>query len=417
MGSLARRERRPVWALLAVLLTIGVAASAWFAVRARTEAIEVASGRAELITRTKLAPLLIQRDLTSPVTGDRAGQLAAAIGETILASGPVDGVRLFSPLGRILYAEQAKVVGTRPSYLRDLTFQVASGDPKSLIRGGSLLTYVAVWLTPGGPTAVAELSQALGPIVSEAIGPWLRYGVIAGVLLLGCLAMVVATTRPPARRPGATPLYSPPLRRAFADHATIGDQASPRVDARVLEQEREQAERKVRIVEENFHAVQKRLKEALARVRELEGELAVNEKVHDTHDGDLVAMREQIRDQSQRLHEAELENNAIRQRMALRQQELDEARRMLQEMRLGSHVEIRAQLEAADARAASLERQIQRLEAELDRATTKAQMSRLSDALRAVEDEDVEIEEVDELFEHPVIIRNATNATTPQKVR
>ncbi|HEX6330748.1 MAG TPA: hypothetical protein VF129_05600 [Actinomycetota bacterium] len=83
----------------------------------------------------------------------------------------MDGVRLFSPLGRILYAEQSKVMGTRPSYLRDLTFRVAGGDVQRLVRGGKLLTYVPVWLTPGGPVAVAELSQPLGSLQSEAIGP------------------------------------------------------------------------------------------------------------------------------------------------------------------------------------------------------------------------------------------------------
>lgn len=82
----------------------------------------------------------------------------------------------------------------------------------------------------------------------------------------------------------------------------------------MLEQQREAAERKVHIVEENFHALQKRLKEALAQVQELGARLAVNEKAHDTHDGDLSATRDQIRDQAQRLHEAELEDNALRQR-------------------------------------------------------------------------------------------------------
>ncbi|HSJ51926.1 MAG TPA: hypothetical protein VLA90_11700 [Actinomycetota bacterium] len=414
MAWLARRERRPVWGILAALLVAAIAAGAWFAVRARADATSAASARAELIARTELAPLLLQRDLGSPITGDRAGQLSAAIGESIVADGPVDGVRLFSPLGRILYAAQTEVIGTRPSYLRDLTFRVAGGDPQTLVRSGKLLTYVPVWLTPDGPVVVAELSQPLGPIVSEATGPWARYGAVAGVLLLGCLAMVAVTTRAPARRAAPTPLYAPTLRRVL-DHPTSRDADPRRPALHALEDQREAAERKVRIVEENFHAVQKRLKEALAQVQELETRLAVTEKDHDTNDRDLPAMHDQVRLQAQRLHEADLENNALRQRMALRQRELDESRRMLQEMRLGSFAEMRARLEAADARVDSMERHVRRLEMEVASARASLDMDRRSDALRGVDEEDVEIEEVDELFEHPVIFRNVTNETTPRR--
>jgi len=164
--------------------------------------------------------------------------------------------------------------------------------------------------------------------------------------------------------------------------------------------------------------VQKRLKEALAHVKELEGRLAMNEAHNGTNDGELTALRDQLRETSERLHQAELDNNAIRERMSLRQQELDEARRMLSQIRTGGDDELRARLEAADRRAAEMERELDKLASELGTTTAKFHVTKFTQALRELEnDTDLEIEQEDDLFEHPVIIRNVSGQSAPQKVR
>jgi hypothetical protein len=394
----------------------------WASVNARAEAIDQASTEAGFTAKTELAPLLQPRDLTGPITGDRAQELAAGIERSITSVGPIEDVRIFSSLGRILYTDESKFVGTRPSYLRNLTFEVASGDPQLLLRDGMLQTYVAIWLSPGGDVAVAELSQPLGPVVSEATARWYRIVLIAAALMLGSLAMVVVATRSPARLGvpvqvyrSAVPRRMPLEQQALATESPLYQQPG----FRQLEEERQEAERKAAAVEENFRAVQTRLKGALAQVKELEGRLAMNETQSSTSDGELQALREQLRETSERLHAAELDNSALRERMALRQQELDEARGLLVEMRsAGTDGALLTRLDAADARATEIERELEALEADLRHTNTKFHMTKFSEALREFDGEDLEIEEEDDLFEHPVIIRNAPDqATPPQKVR
>ncbi len=420
LGSLARRERRPLWGTFTFILAVALGLSVWAAMNARSEATGEAEVDAELAAQTELAPLLQPRDLVNPISGDRAAELTANIERTITSVSPVDAVRIFSPLGRILYAEDPKFVGTRPSYLRNLTFEVASGDTRSIVRDGLLQTYIPIWLTSGGDVAVAELSQPHGPIVAEATAGWYRIAMIAGALMLGCLAMVVVTTG--ATGAGATqaqryttavPRRLPRDTTAFAYEAPMYEQPG----FRAIEEQRQEAERRANAVEENFRAVQRRLKEALAQVKELEGRLAMNEAQNGTNDGELTALRDQLRETSERLHKAELDNNAVRERMSLRQQELDEARRMLSELRAGGDDELRARLEAADRRAAEMEREIGELESELTQTTTKFHMTKFAQALHEFENVDLEIEEEDDLFEHPVIIRNGSDQSAPQQVR
>ena len=418
VGSLARRERRPLWGILAFLLAAAVASSLWMSFGARADAERAASLDAGLTAQTELAPLLLTRDLTSPVTGVRAENLTASIERAITSAGPIDQVRIFSSNGRILYAQDPAIVGTRPSYLRDLVFEVASGDTRGLVRGDALQTYVPVWLTPGGTVAVAELSQPSGPIAAEATASWNRLAIIAGALLLGCLAMVVVTTRRPARST-STPvqLYAPavPRRTSFEPPAYEGTSTYRPAAVRALEEQRQEAERRAHAVEENFVAVQKRLRDALAHVRDLEGRLAMNESQNSTNDGELTALRDQLRETSERLHCSELDNNALRERMALRQQELDEARRLLVEARSSRDGDaLKTRLDAADVRAAEMLEELEELGSELQHSSAKLHMRKLSEALRSFDEGDLEIQESDELSEDAMVIHNGRS--TPQAV-
>jgi hypothetical protein len=256
-----------------------------------------------------------------------------------------------------------------------------------VVRGDALQTYVPVWLTPGGTVAVAELSQPVGPIAAEATASWNRLAMIAGALLLGCLAMVVVTTRRPARST-STPvqLYAPavPRRTSFEPPAYETASADRPAAVRVLEEQRQEAERRAHAVEENFVAVQKRLRDALAQVKDLEGRLAMNESQNSTNDGELTALRDQLRETSERLHRSELDNNALRERMALRQQELDEARRLLVEARSSRGGDaLQTRLDAADVRAELPRSPRSRLELEHSGEAPHAQALKRSAVRRA----------------------------------
>jgi hypothetical protein len=357
LGTVARRERRPLWGTFALIFAVALGMCVWAAANARSEAKAKAEADAELAAKTELATLLQPRDLANPITGERAADLASAIDANITSVSPVVDVRIFSPLGRILYAEDPKFVGTRPSYLRNLTFEVSSGDTQSVVRDGLLQTYVPIWLSSGGDVAVAELSQPVGPLVSEATAGWSKLAILAGVLMLGCLAMVVVSSRAGTSSSSSAQLYTAAVPRRLprdGEPIAFDSPVYEQPGFRAIEEQRQEAERRASAVEENFRAVQKRLKEAQAQVKELEGQLAMNEARTGTNDGEMTALREQLRETSERLHQAELDNGAVRERMSLRQQELDEARRILSELRSGGDEALRARLESADFGSAEL---------------------------------------------------------------
>jgi hypothetical protein len=193
VGSLARRHRRPLWGWLAFLLVVAIAVSMYNASRSKDAAIAEAAIDAKLTAQTELATLLEPNDLETPIFDERATELTGLIDAQITSVSRIDEVQIFSAIGRILYADDPSIVGTRPSYLRELTFEVANGEAQTHVRGTMLQTFVPIWISPDGTVAVAEMSQALAPITSAATARWITIALICGVLLLGAVVMIVVT--------------------------------------------------------------------------------------------------------------------------------------------------------------------------------------------------------------------------------
>jgi hypothetical protein len=411
LQALGRRERRPLWVTSAIVLAVGLGLAVWAAIEAREEAIREAGIDAELTAQAELAPLLQPRDLIAPVVGERHTTLGAAIERSITSSGPIDEVRIYSSLGRILYANNSSYVGARPSYLRDVTFEVAAGDPQYLIRNDLLQTYVPIWLNPDGKVAVAELTQSYGPIEAKATG-WYLVALVAGGLMLACLAMVIVSGSAGTAQPVPQPLYHPAFPRR---RPTVDSPIYQHSRFRVIEEQRQDVQRRAEAAEENFRSVQKHLKETLAQMKELEGRLAMNETENSTSDGELQALRDQLRETSERLHRAEIDNNALRERMTLRQQELDEARQYLPTAGASTDsAELKARLQEAEMRTAEMEHEIERLESELDYTNSKFHMTKLSEALREF-DNDLEIQEQGDLEEPPIVIHSLSAPSKQQR--
>ena len=424
LGSLVKRERRPLWGWLSCLLLVAIGASMFMGIRARSAATAEAAKDAELVAQTELAPLLMPRDLMAPVVGDRATDLTEQVDAMITSVTPIGRVRIYSSLGRLLYSADPKIVGTRPTYLKNLTLEVAAGDARSENHSGLLQTYVPIWLSPEGTVVVAEMSQAYGPIAAEASGSWTLVALVCGALLLGMFAMVVVTTlAQPSTMPVQVYHQQAPARQpkellAPGADAPIYQQAG----FRVVEEQRLAAEGRAKAAEENYRSVQKQLKATLTQMKDLEGRLTMQESQTTTTDTELQALRDQLRDTAERLHKADLDNNQLRERMALRQRELEEARHQVASIRVdGSEAEeLKQRLLAAERRAGELAREAERLENELDYTKSKFHMSKLSEALREFDnDEDIEIDvdaDEDDLFEHPVIMRG-NRLAAPGKAR
>jgi hypothetical protein len=425
-GSLTRR-RRPLWAWTAALLLGAVVACVYMASGARSAALEQASTDARLAAQTELATLLEPRDLIAPVVGERAVELQAAIGSQITSTSPIDDVRIYSSLGRILYAEDPTIVGTRPSYLRDATFEVASGEPMTQVRGSMLQTLVPIWLSPGGTVVVAEMSQPAGPIASSAAKPWYLLAAGCGLLMVGAIALVVASSRPqaPASVPAPVQVFHPAAQAAPPSRARDHTQAVP-VDQHLLEnaeRTRRSAESRAEAAEQNLRGIQKQLNDALESKRALEAHLVAAESTTHTSDSESAALRQQLGETTERLNRAEIDAKALRERLALRQQELEESQSKLASARASTDVveelkgrleasearggeleELRSRLESAESRAEEMAGEMARMEADLEYTAGQLHMSKLSEALRDIEHE-AGGDEPDGPLERPVIIR------------
>jgi hypothetical protein len=402
-----------MWGWLTLILLVAVATTFFLGARERAKAVDEAARRAELTAQTDLAPMLMPADLMAPIVGERAAELTDAIERTIVGTGNADRVRIYSDIGRILYAADPAIVGSRPSYVREVAFEVANRGTRSEIRDGYLHTYVPIWLRPEGRVAVAEISQASAPIQAQAGGSWTTLALAFGAAASVTLAMTFVTS---ARRPAERSLGSEPLVPAKRPK----DLVPPPPDApmyqlpgfRALEEQRQAAEARALAAEENYRSVKEQLRATLGQLKELEGRFAMQESQLTTARTDLAALRDQLRETSERLHKAELDNNALRERMALRQREIEQARHEVASIRADAAggEELARRLEEAEARAAELAMEAERLERELDHTRSKLHMTRLSEALRDL-GEDIEIQvtpdDEDDLFEHPVVIRGA----------
>ncbi len=425
LGSLARRQRRPLWGWLVFLSIVAVSVSLFNVFRARDAAIVEAGVDAELTAQTELATLLEPRDLEGPVTDDRALEITAAVESQITSVSRIDEVRIYSSIGRILYADDPGIVGTRPSYLRELTFEVANGDPESHARGGMLQTFVPIWLAPDGVVVVAEMSQPLDPITSTAYGPWIMVALFSGVVLLGAIAMIVVTSiertsasapmvydygPSPRRQPGGRPTHGGPPQRGGPSQPGGPPQAviPGQPGVRELEQMRQAAEGRARASEQDLKGVRAQLKEALGQISLLEAQIEAPSVGQQECEG----LRERFRETSERLNLIEMDNTALRERLHLREQELEEARGRIRSAETAPRgmAELRRRLEGAEERATDMAREMKRIETELDDTTTRLHMSKLTEALREIDGEEPG-------HVAPVVVEQGSESTSPEKVR
>ena len=410
VGALARRERRPLWGTLAFILAVGIGLSLYAAATTRAQVTTDAEREARLVAQTRIAPLLQPKDLEAPIEGDRAISLGAEIKDAITGVGPIDGVTIYSSLGKILYDADRSLISTRPSYLTDFLFAVANTSTRSQLHGDELQTYVPLWLKPGGTTVVVEMSQSFGSIADAANAPWYRLAIGLGAMFLATATLFGFTLRSRALEPAFTPTEytgtnTTPRQRARSDKHAAGAPLYLQPGFRELEEQRQEATRRADTAETNYRGLQQQFKATLEELKRAEARLEMMENETSTSGGDLRALRDQLRDTSERLHKAELDNNAMRERLALRNTELDEINEKLRAMRR-SDAEmngLRARVDTAERRAAEMEHEVERIESELEHTVSRFHLTKLSEALREM-DNDVVVEEDDDLYDHPRLI-------------
>lgn len=303
LGTVAKRERRSLWATLSLLLALGIGGCVFLAGSERSSATEAAEDEA-LLAGEQLASMVTKKDVEGPVTGARHDRLAGDIREAITSRGPVDAVIIWSPQARVLFAADESLMGTRATDLRGLLDRVAEGFPESRIQGRTLQTFVPMWPSSRGAVAMAEMDQP-AETIAAAGGTWSLVKTALTVALVVTLLLFLLTLLP-------THLPVPSLRRkrtAASDGQPQPDESSKRTAPssngqpdegrrgpfrsrrsrreptpaddsspaymhpgfRQIEEARKAAEDRAVATEQNFNGLQSRFERTIDQVKVLEG--------------------------------------------------------------------------------------------------------------------------------------------------
>lgn len=290
LGSVAKRERRSLWATLSLLLALGIGGCVFLAGSERSSATE-ASQEEALLAGEQVRSMITKKDLEGPVTGARHDRLAGDIREAITSRGPVDAVTIWSPQARLLFAADESLVGTRAADLRGLVARVAEGSPQSRVRAGSLQTFLPMWPSPRGAVAVVEMDQP-AEAIAAAGGTWSLLRTALTVALVATLLLFVLTLLPkrlPAlsfRRNRSAASDGPPQpdqghRGPFWSRLTRrepapADDSSPAYmhpGFRQIEEARKAAEDRAIATQQDFNGLQSRFERTIDQVKVLEGQV------------------------------------------------------------------------------------------------------------------------------------------------
>jgi hypothetical protein len=338
VGGAVARAGRVNRAVVAVLLAAGAVFAFVRASEARTTAIAGAASHARVIAETRLAPLLHENDLMSPMTGARYDQVEGAVKRSILDRTHVDQITIWSDLGRVLFAQDQAAIGTRPTFIRDFVYSVANGTTQTQIESGILKTFTPIWRQPGGTVAVAELDQPLGPIAGTADRLLTLAAPVLGFGSVVCWVLFAMTWRPGGakasarasltaapnlpRSPGGAQALGPVMAAAppsvvrRLNDATAGrSPGAAEPGLRDAEKARTEAEQRARAAEERLSRLQLQHRQAMERLEALEARLSVAAAAPKHTQEELRALRDQVRDSAERLHSAESENEQLRARL------------------------------------------------------------------------------------------------------
>ncbi len=371
LASLAHRDRRSLWGTLSLVLIAG-SGIAMLLANAQQRGIERDAARqARLTAQVGIAPLLQARDLEKPAEGDRYDALASGIESAVLASGPAQRVTLWGQDGRILFSPNASIVGTKQPSMQDLLFNVANTQATSDVQQGWFRSFVPLWLQPGGIVIVAELDQPYAPIVAQANKPWRTSALECAALALISMTFFGLTYRTRSASFAAQTLACAPAPapKRVPRHDMPTDESSPAYmlpGYRAEAEARREAETRASALEENFHGLQAQYRAALEQLKALDQKVLLQESSTSQTESDVQIVRDELQQTAERLHEIEIDRDAIRERLALRQSELNAAE--------GRALE-------ADTRSARTERELERALSELERIQGSFHMSKLQEAL------------------------------------
>jgi hypothetical protein len=203
LGSVVRRERLPLWALVSFVAILGFAVSTLLAEAAHTAALDgvVQRGRhaATLLTET-----VSDKQLADPIKGASYDKLAARIHRTVSPVGSSVDVTVWSLRGQILFSLDRPLVGTKDLETQPLISEMSNGSGSYRTTDGSVRAFVPVALATKDRVVLVEVDEPLAAVEARVGNIWniLRVAftfVLAVSLLVLGLTFVSSMKRPVAK--------------------------------------------------------------------------------------------------------------------------------------------------------------------------------------------------------------------------
>lgn len=166
------KDLRALWATLAVICLLG-AGVAYGVTRYRLYELEQQATRdARKVVVNVIQPELTPNDASGPMRGSRLAQMRSTIGTEVL-DGPISAVRIWSGDGRIVFADDPKLIAEREPAMRDDIHALTVGTPAhGSVTGERYRTLVVMHVGKPQTLMAAELIRSHAPMVEKAKDPW-----------------------------------------------------------------------------------------------------------------------------------------------------------------------------------------------------------------------------------------------------
>jgi hypothetical protein len=382
---------------LAVLLLSGVAGSLVMGSVARNAALEDSVTQARAIADGSLSLVFRPDDLDTVASDVRTDVLSDQIRSVVIDPSGFDTVTLWSPSAEILYATEEGRIGNRLDGERERIRVALRGTPQTRVSGGVISIMLPLRFESGvGGPAVVELTTA-DDQVAAAGGPWHAMTLFSAVALLVVGGLLLWILRRPETSSG--PRVEP---RVVAPQAAPGTRPIS-VPAPGMKEEgdaRRKAEDRARAAEERLGVLQDQYRKTLDELQGAQNRLreATTAQADPTLEERAMlaeqraaALEDHARSADERARSLEERGRELEERARLFERqaqstkaELDEMNRRLSERPSAAEgdadgrlqtaeqetIGLRAELEGAQTQLSLLQRELQALRPQADRAKT-----------------------------------------------
>lgn len=166
------KDLRALWATLAVICLLG-AGVAYGVTRYRLYELEQQATRdARKLVVNVIQPELTPNDASAPMRGARLSAMRSTVGSEVL-DGPTTAIRIWSGDGRVVFADDPKLIAEREPAMRDDIHALTAGTTAhSSVTGERFRTLVVMHVGKQQTLMAAELIRSHAPLVAKAKDPW-----------------------------------------------------------------------------------------------------------------------------------------------------------------------------------------------------------------------------------------------------